>query len=83
MYLYEHPNYQGHCVKFTAAAPDLRVFGFDDSALSIGFVGSWTATLYRDLSGTGTASTFTRGDPNLADDPIGDNQATSLRVQRR
>ncbi|HJZ48077.1 MAG TPA: beta/gamma crystallin-related protein [Roseiflexaceae bacterium] len=83
VYLYEHPNYQGRCVKFTTDAPDLRVFGFDDIASSVRVLGSWTATLYRDLSGTGIASTLTRDDPNLADNSVGDNLATSVLVRRR
>jgi hypothetical protein len=82
VYLYEHPNYQGRCVKFTSSAPDLRTLNFDDTASSIRILGSWTATLYRDLSSTGIASTYTRDDSNLADDPIGDNQVTSIGVQR-
>ncbi len=82
VYLYEHPNYQGRCVKFTADAPDLRVQGFDDTASSFRLIGSWNVTLYRDLNGTGIASTFTQDDSNLADDTIGDNQATSLQVKR-
>jgi hypothetical protein len=82
VYLYEHPNYQGRCVKFNDEAPDLRALDFDDAASSIRILGNWTATLYRDLNGAGTASTFMRDDPNVADDAIGDNQATSLRIQR-
>ncbi|HEX9370162.1 MAG TPA: beta/gamma crystallin-related protein [Roseiflexaceae bacterium] len=83
VYLYEHPNYQGRCVKFTADAPDLRVYGFDDIASSVRVVGSWRATLYRDLSGTGVSSTFTQDDSNLANDSVGDNQVTSVRARRR
>ncbi|HWQ16119.1 MAG TPA: beta/gamma crystallin-related protein [Roseiflexaceae bacterium] len=82
VYLYEHPNYQGRCLRFTADNGDLRTVGFDDTASSIRIIGSWTATLFRDLSGTGIATTFTGDDPNLADNPIGDNHATSLRVFR-
>ena len=82
VYLYEHPNYQGRCVKFTADAPDLRTLSFDDTASSIRVIGTWTATLFRDLSGTGIASVFTGDDPNIADDAIGDNQVTSIRLQR-
>src|SRR5262249_15630782 len=81
-YLYEHPNYQGRCVKFTADAPDLRTIGFDDTASSLRILGNWTVTLYRDLNGTGIASAIARDDTNLADDAIGDNQVTSVRVQR-
>jgi hypothetical protein len=82
VYLYEHPNYQGRCARFTANAADLRVFGMDDTASSIRIVGSWTAALFRDLSFTGGGSTFIGNDPNLADDLIGDNQATSISVTR-
>jgi glutaredoxin 2 len=82
VYLYEHPNYQGRCIKLTADLLDMRVLSFDDTASSLRIVGAWTVTLYRDLSGTGVSNSFTRDDPNLAGDPIGDNQATSVRVQR-
>jgi len=82
VYLYEHPQYQGRCVKLTGDAPDLRTLNFDDIASSIRVVGSWSVTLYRDLSGTGIASTFTQSDPNLADDAVGDNQVTSVAVRR-
>jgi Beta/Gamma crystallin len=82
VYLYEHPNYQGRCVKFTGDAGDLRTLGFDDTASSIRIRGNWTAVLFRDLYGTGISSTFTQDDANLADDGIGDNQATSVAVRR-
>jgi hypothetical protein len=82
-YLYEHPNYQDRCVKFAADAPDLRTVGFDDTASSLRILGNWTVTLYRDLYGTGIASTFTQDNPNVAGDAIGDNQATSASVRRR
>ncbi|HEY3230439.1 MAG TPA: beta/gamma crystallin-related protein [Roseiflexaceae bacterium] len=81
IYLFEHPQYQGRCVKFTSDAPDLRVFGFDDSVSSIRILGDWTATLYRDLSRTGIASAFGQDDPDVSNDSIGDNQATSLRAE--
>ena len=82
LYLYEHPNYQGRCVKFTGDEDDLRTVAFDDTTSSLRILGSWTATLYRDLSGAGASSTFTQDDANLADNTIGDNQATSVRLQR-
>jgi hypothetical protein len=82
VYLYEHPNFQGRCVRFTGDAGDLRNVGFDDTASSIRLIGGWTATLFRDLNGAGASTTFTGDDANLADNPIGDNQATSLRAAR-
>jgi hypothetical protein len=82
VYLYEHPNYQGRCVKLTGDAGDLRTIGFDDTASSLRILGSWTAILFRDLYGTGLSSTYTQDDANLADDGIGDNQATSVAVRR-
>lgn len=83
VYLYEHPNYQGRCVKLTGDAGDLRVFGFDDTTSSLRVLGNWRVTLFRDLYGAGASSTYTQGDSNVADDGIGDNQATSASVQRR
>jgi hypothetical protein len=82
-YLYEHPNYAGRCVKFTGDAGDLREIGFDDTASSVRIVGNWQVILVRDLYLGGISETFTRDDSNLADNPIGDNQVTSLRAQRR
>jgi hypothetical protein len=82
VYLYEHPNYQGRCVKLTGDKGDLRTLGFDDTASSLRVLGSWTVTLFRDLNGTGSSSTYTQDDSNLADDGIGDNQATSVAVRR-
>jgi hypothetical protein len=82
LYLYEHPNYLGRCIRFTEAALDLRDFAFDDTASSFRIVGGGTVTLFQDLAGYGTASTFTSNDPNLADDAVGDNQTTSLQFLR-
>jgi hypothetical protein len=82
VYLYEHPNYQGRCVKLTGDVGDLRTLNFDDIVSSVRIVGSWTATLYRDLYGTGVSTTYTQSSPNVAGDPIGDNQATSALVRR-
>jgi hypothetical protein len=83
VYLYEHPNYQGRCVKLTGDAGDLRTLGFDDIVSSVSIVGNWTAVLFRDLYGTGISTTYTQSSPNVAGDPIGDNQATSVSVRRR
>jgi hypothetical protein len=82
VYLYEHPNFQGRCVRLTADANDLRQLNFDDTTSSIRLVGGYTATLFRDLNGAGTSTNFIADDPNLGDNPIGDNQATSVRVAR-
>ena len=38
VYLYEHPNFQGRCLRLTGGAGDLRVFGFDDIASSVRLV---------------------------------------------
>jgi hypothetical protein len=70
-------------VRLTADAPDLRVFGFDDIASSARVVGRFTATLARDLSGTGVTSTLAQDDDNLADDAVDDNQVTSVAVRTR
>jgi hypothetical protein len=69
-------------VKLTGDNGDLRTIGFDDIVSSVRIVGSWTATLYRDLYGSGIATTYTQSSPNVAGDPIGDNQATSAIVRR-
>jgi hypothetical protein len=83
VYLYEHPQFAGRCVRVAADALDLRVLGFDDIASSVRVVGSFTATLARDLGGTGVTSTFSGDDANLADDAVGDNQVTSVVVRPR
>ncbi|NNJ13654.1 hypothetical protein EKD04_025340 [Chloroflexales bacterium ZM16-3] len=82
IYVYADDSYLGRCIKLTTNAPDLRIYGFDDQASSIRVVGDYTATLYRDLRFTGLASSVEGNNASLADDPIGDNQATSIQVRQ-
>ncbi len=83
VYLYEDANYQGRCVKFLDSVPDLSRFDFDNLASSIRIIGNFSVAMYSDQAYRGQFSIVESSDPNLADNEIGDNQATSLRIQRR
>lgn len=83
VYLYAEANYQGRCVKFLDSVPDLRQFDFDNLASSMQIIGNFSVAIYSDQAYRGQFSIIESSDPNLADNEIGDNQATSLRIQRR
>ena len=88
VYLYEHPDYQGRCRKFTADAPDLAWRAFNDIASSIRFVGSYAgfhyvAKLYDRTdykSGGGVGTVFAQDDPNFSDDAVGHDRASSIKI---
>lgn len=80
--LYTEANYGGECVK--------RGIGFYSNALQIGLpdnsvssvrVGLGVrAVVCRDNNFGGVCETFTNDDPDLSNNPIGSNQASSLQV---
>jgi hypothetical protein len=70
-------------VKFLDSVPDLRQFDFDNLASSMQIIGNFSVAIYSDQAYRGQFSIIESSDPNLADNEIGDNQATSLRIQRR
>ncbi len=76
------PVYQGACQVFgpgSYPAGSLGDLG-EDQAESVWVGEATVVTLYRD-SLSGRSETFTRSDPNLADNRIGSNQVSSLTVQ--
>lgn len=92
--LYQHPGYRGGYTEVLGDEPDLRRSrvgddgtsslqvrcgrdGFDD-----GGYGERGVTLYRDLSFTGVAETFTRDAADLRGSRIGDDHATSVALSR-
>jgi N-acetylmuramoyl-L-alanine amidase len=82
-YVYEHPNYQGRCSRFTADSPNpTGWYVSNDAASSIRFVGNWTATLYEHDNYQGASSMFRSDDPDFGNDAIGHDRASSIRVQR-
>ncbi len=83
-YLYEHPNYQGRCSKFSADAPnpDNWYIG-NDAASSIRFVGNYQATVYEHNNYGGASTSFSSDDPDFGNDSIGHDRASSIRVQQR
>ncbi len=81
-YLYEHPNYQGRCTRFTWDEPDTDVFEIgNDTASSIAVHGAWRATLYEHDNYQGTSSVFTSSDSDLGNDAIGHDRASSIRIE--
>src|SRR5947199_10768100 len=71
VYLYEHADYKGACLKLTGDVSDLRAQNFNDLTTSIRFVGAWTATLYRDIDYRGVSSTFVNNNSDLRNDAVG------------
>src|SRR5262245_19391322 len=82
VYLYDGKNYTGRCIRLTDDEPDLSVDAFNNIASSIRTVGDWTATLFVNQNYDGTASTFSDDDLDLSNNSIGDNSASSVRVER-
>jgi hypothetical protein len=76
VYLYEHSNYGGRCVKWTENDNDFSDDNFNDTASSIRFVGSYAggkyaAILYADAGKRGVSTAFGADDPDLGNDKIG------------
>ncbi len=84
--LYAEPNYGGDCVLLDIGAYphgiDLGAVGGGNAA-SIRLGSGALATLYGGENFTGRSTTLTGDDPNLSDNPIGDNSLQSLRVLPR
>lgn len=84
--LYEHSNYGGRCVTFTADDFNFVDNNFNDTASSIRFVGSyatgWEAVLYEHANYGGVSSTFRADDATLTNDTIGNDRASSIRIRR-
>jgi len=83
VYLYEQTNYRGRCWRFTDEMRDLgeSIVG-DNAASSLRiFGGGYTAKLYTDKSLAGTSSTFTADDPNLTNDAVGNDRASSIGIE--
>lgn len=83
VYLYEHNNYEGRCQKFTrdSASPEGWRVG-NDSVSSIRLVGGYKARLFEHAGFAGVSSTFYISDPNLGDNTVGNDRASSLLVWR-
>lgn len=81
--LYEHANYGGNYRVFTDSDANLADDGFNDVASSLQIVGNYEVTLYAYTGYAGTSSTFTESDPDLSNDAIGDNQASSIQIERQ
>lgn len=84
VYLYEHPNYQGRCSKFTGDSPNPREWYIgNDTASAIKILGNYAATVYEHDNYNGTSSTFVGDDPDFGNDSIGHDRASSIRVRTR
>ena len=85
IYLYGRENYDGRCRKWTADDRNLGDDSLNDLASSIRFVGSYgggryTAILYEHAAYGGAWTAFGADDPNLANDIIGTDRASSIRI---
>lgn len=86
VYLYAKINYKGRCLKWMASDRKLADNGFDDEAASIRFVGSYgggryAAILYEHPAEKGAWSAFGADDPDLGNDRIGRDSASSIRIK--
>ncbi len=83
--LYVDPDYGGQCaLKDVGEYPDPGFIGLPNDSISSLRVGSSVqAVLCQHDNYGGTCETFTADDPNLSDNPIGDNQTSSARVEWR
>jgi hypothetical protein len=84
--LFSAPDYGGECLQLEAGEyPDSASFGVlgDDNAASIQVGSNVLATLYSDADYAGRGETLAASDANLADNWIGTDLMTSLRVRLR
>jgi hypothetical protein len=88
IYLYEHSNYEGHCWKFTDDQANLKKVIFNDIASSVRFVGNYSGGQYQitlcehaDYGGD-CSHFFSKNDENFADEHIGHDRASSLRIEK-
>jgi len=86
IYLYEDKNFGGRCRKFTASYDDMGNTGFEDTASSIKFAGTYaggrrTVTLCAHPGYNGACTTLREDDPNLGNDEVGHDRTSSLRIQ--
>jgi hypothetical protein len=86
--IYEHPNYGGAemCFIVPGGYADFANFAVDNIASSIRFEGSYgggkyVATLYEHPNYGGAWTAFGADDANISDDEIGDNRASSIKIQ--
>lgn len=85
IYLYEHSNYGGRCVKWTEDDKDFSDDNFNDTASSIRFVGSYSGgkyavILFADAGKRGAKTAFGADDPDLGNDKIGHDSASSIKI---
>ena len=74
----------GDCVRFALDVPSLAEAGFgNDVAQSIGIEGDWSAVLYEEDNYHGRTAVFDGGDPDLDDNDVRRNEASSVRVRQR
>jgi hypothetical protein len=83
--LFSSPNYGGTCViKNVGEYPNAASIGVNNDDISSVMVGTNVRLiLCRDVDYLGGCETFSGDDPNLTDNSIGDNQASSAKVETR
>ena len=80
--IYKGIDYSGTRGEFFISLPDLNKNGFNDCISSIRVADGWRATLYRDTYFLGISETFTGDDPDLSDNIIGNNTASSIFIKK-
>lgn len=78
VWLYSGTDYSGTEVEYVGSSPNLGQL--DNDVSSIRVKDGHTAILYRDINWQGISEAFTADDPDLSDNVIGNNTASSLEI---
>jgi hypothetical protein len=58
VYLYEHSNYEGKCIKLTSDVSNLVDYDFNDKISSIRIIGNYSVTVYEHIKYEGWSKTY-------------------------
>lgn len=84
VYLYEHNNFNGRCVKFTEDSPYAPLWPIgNDSASSLKIVGNWSAFLYEHSNYQGHSWGFIQNYPDFSTMVGLNDKVSSILVRRR
>ena len=76
--LYSGTDYSGVEAEYVGSSPNLGQLSNDVSSIRV--KDGHTAILYRDINWQGISEAFTADDPDLSDNVIGNNTASSLEI---
>jgi hypothetical protein len=80
VYLYEHSNYEGKCIKLTSDVSNLIDYDFNDKISSIRIIGNYSVTVYEHIKYEGWSKTY-YDDTRYVGDSAND-QISSIIIRR-